>query len=262
MNMKKTTLALSLAAVMGCVSYGASAAAVGSGDLLSITAGVPVLSTSGNILNISSGSFFAMDGDGNSKIAGTEKVPLSQGTTGLVIGTTTTAGSFHVGAPTAGDSGSITAPWNFFGNTGDNFLDVAVTGSTTAGLDLSGWSVAWNTVADIPMGGGAWLPLNCSTIAGCSGTYTDGNAHFTWDGLDGGAYTLSYTGTVPIGDPSGFGGVGYVLYLEGNVTVGAVPVPAAVWLFGSGLLGLVGVARRKTKQARPHRPPASPPRGR
>ena len=28
--------------------------------------------------------------------------------------------------------------------------------------------------------------------------------------------------------------------------VGAVPVPAAVWLFGSGLLGLVGVARRKS----------------
>ena len=27
----------------------------------------------------------------------------------------------------------------------------------------------------------------------------------------------------------------------------AVPVPAAVWLFGSGLLGLVGVARRKMK---------------
>ena len=26
-----------------------------------------------------------------------------------------------------------------------------------------------------------------------------------------------------------------------------IPVPAAVWLFGSGLLGLVGVARRKTK---------------
>ena len=24
-----------------------------------------------------------------------------------------------------------------------------------------------------------------------------------------------------------------------------IPVPAAVWLFGSGLLGLVGVARRK-----------------
>jgi hypothetical protein len=26
-----------------------------------------------------------------------------------------------------------------------------------------------------------------------------------------------------------------------------VPVPAAVWLFGSGLLGLAGIARRKKK---------------
>ncbi len=30
-----------------------------------------------------------------------------------------------------------------------------------------------------------------------------------------------------------------------SMTVTAVPVPAAVWLFGSGLLGLVSVARRK-----------------
>jgi hypothetical protein len=30
-----------------------------------------------------------------------------------------------------------------------------------------------------------------------------------------------------------------------TITPSAVPVPAAVWLFGSGLLGLVGVARRK-----------------
>jgi len=38
-------------------------------------------------------------------------------------------------------------------------------------------------------------------------------------------------------------------YVPGEVTVEAsvspVPVPAAVWLFGSGLLGLVGVARRR-----------------
>ncbi len=34
------------------------------------------------------------------------------------------------------------------------------------------------------------------------------------------------------------------------LSVSAVPVPAAVWLFGSGLLGLVGIARRKSKYKR------------
>lgn len=32
-----------------------------------------------------------------------------------------------------------------------------------------------------------------------------------------------------------------------NVTVSTIPVPAAVWLFGSGLIGLIAVARRKTQ---------------
>ncbi len=31
----------------------------------------------------------------------------------------------------------------------------------------------------------------------------------------------------------------------GATAVTTIPVPAAVWLFGSGLLGLVGVARRR-----------------
>lgn len=35
-------------------------------------------------------------------------------------------------------------------------------------------------------------------------------------------------------------------FIGATVTVGAVPVPPAVWLFGSGLLGLIGVARRRT----------------
>jgi hypothetical protein len=32
---------------------------------------------------------------------------------------------------------------------------------------------------------------------------------------------------------------------SGDVSASVVPVPAAVWLFGSGLLGLIGMARRK-----------------
>lgn len=37
------------------------------------------------------------------------------------------------------------------------------------------------------------------------------------------------------------------VHFDSFVTPSAVPVPAAVWLFGSGLLGLVGIARRKKK---------------
>ena len=40
-----------------------------------------------------------------------------------------------------------------------------------------------------------------------------------------------------------------VTYGNATITVSAVPVPAAVWLFGSGLIGLVGIARRKTQFA-------------
>jgi hypothetical protein len=36
-------------------------------------------------------------------------------------------------------------------------------------------------------------------------------------------------------------------HLEGSVeNVSAVPVPAAAWLFGSGLIAIFGISRRKT----------------
>ena len=38
-------------------------------------------------------------------------------------------------------------------------------------------------------------------------------------------------------------------YVGAQVNVSAVPVPAAVWLFGSGLIGLVGIARRRSPQS-------------
>jgi len=41
------------------------------------------------------------------------------------------------------------------------------------------------------------------------------------------------------------GNIGGTIDLALGGTLTTVPVPAAVWLFGSGLLGLVGIARRK-----------------
>jgi len=40
-------------------------------------------------------------------------------------------------------------------------------------------------------------------------------------------------------------GVDGATNLHGLVYVSSIPVPAAVWLFGSGLLGLIGISRRK-----------------
>jgi hypothetical protein len=39
--------------------------------------------------------------------------------------------------------------------------------------------------------------------------------------------------------------IGAVVVTLDSLNISAVPVPAAVWLFGSGLLGLVGIAKRK-----------------
>lgn len=103
----------------------------------------------------------------------------------------------------------------------------------TATIDFSGWSWAFNgAAASFNLGSGSW------------GTNPDGIAEIICnvDCGNGDTYTLYYTATS--GDePSGFANLTYELHLTG--TVSAVPVPAAVWLFGSGLIGLIGVARIK-----------------
>ena len=218
MNFKKTMFALAIGTVgiMGAMS--AQAAALNNGDTLSITAGTGTPTSAGGITP-TGGSYFKMLGAGAAL--------LSQGTTGLVIGTTTTPGQ-------------IDSTWLFAGAPGQDYVKTAVTGSTTSGLNMSGWTVTWNGIAAIPMGGLAW------------GTgYTNGVGNLTWDGVYGDAYTLSYHGTVPPGDPSNFGGIKYALTLTGTVTAGQVtsPVPEAstsgMMVAGLGLLGFM-VSRRKT----------------
>lgn len=59
--------------------------------------------------------------------------------------------------------------------------------------------------------------------------------------LGPGQYSIVFGGNPPAGTP----GVS-VAY---QATLATVPVPAAVWLFGSGLAGLVGLARRRARAA-------------
>ena len=94
----------------------------------------------------------------------------------------------------------------------------------TAGGDSGGDYTAVNEgAATLNLTGSDWFILAIST---------DGGG--TWSGDTGVSFRGTNSYDVHFSDGS---------VLEVDVRV--VPVPAAVWLFGSGLLGLVGVARRK-----------------
>ena len=101
---------------------------------------------------------------------------------------------------------------------------------------------------------------NRDNISGLYDTFTTGaSTNRSNRGLP--AFTM--TGTALTNDGSGswagtlvsarnlnnnFGGFAELRYSElWDISITAVPVPAAVWLFGSGLAGLIGVARRKHK---------------
>lgn len=99
-----------------------------------------------------------------------------------------------------------------------------ITGTTMA-LDLRAWTWAWN--------GGQYH----------QGGSTDGNMTISnLTDLGGGQYAFRADWSAlfeggPINNTTGN------WYIEGTASV--VPLPAAVWLMGSGLLGLIGLARRR-----------------
>ena len=242
--MKKTTLytAIAAAAMISAIPTTASAAVTGlsaiSGAAYTCNAGVGTPPNSCSYgTNVTSGSWFGMDGNGSGTITNGEKVRIDvladYNFSDLTVATGSHAGSIN------GTESPVSDIWEFFGGTGMNYLTSPMVDNGDGTVDMSGWTVAWNGIAAIPMGGDT---ANFASDTGLA-TLTCGTDCAVND-----TFTLTYEAHVPLGDASGFGGVLYALNLEGTVaSVSAVPVPAAVWLFGSGLLGLVGVARRKSR---------------
>ena len=230
--MKYSSLRLALGAILALGAVMAQAATLNTGDVLTISAGVTIPNPSGYASSVVSGSYFGIDIDGDGIVADNEKIALEQGTTGLVIGVSTSPGASHAGAPTAGDTNAIDAPWFYSGNTGSDYVTTPVTGSTETGLDMSGWHVTWNGTQ-----------MSASTAYTWGSGYLPGVGNFSWDGNYGNAYTLDYHGIFPPADPSCFCQTNYALHLTGIVS--PVPVPGAIWLIVSGLLGMFGIARKK-----------------
>ena len=117
---------------------------------------------------------------------------------------------------------------------GLNFSGSSVWGAYDFSADIAlmtneqvavGMYMSWSTNNSVPL----LAVFDCVTTPGqCIGQTTgQGGAQF------GGMQHSPFPGQVPA-----FNGTG---------TLTAVPLPAAVWLFGSGLLGLIGVARRRSQ---------------
>ena len=99
-------------------------------------------------------------------------------------------------------------------------------------VDLSAWEVYWNgsvfEQGPRPDNSNPSFDLAMGTIDTVTGRYT----------LDWSSQILG----------GAFNGVMGFWHLEGQLTsISAVPVPAAIWLFGSGLIMLFGWSRKKVK---------------
>ena len=194
--------------------------------------------------------------------------------TNLVI----TGGIFQMGVFTAPPGNTIT---NF---SGANIIGANQTPTWSVGTAQHGAApaaiMAWNF-----NGGGTWVnsfvsscdPQNvdgCSitphalpsaTTAASSGATTFssldlGALYDNWNATDFNQGNVAATGTVNFASATNFtwtahwtskivggafNGQTGTYDVSGTGAISAVPLPAAVWLMGSGLLGLVGVARRR-----------------
>ncbi len=247
MNFKKTVLCTSVAMAMGGASLSANAAL-----------------TTSTVLDFT-GIFTMLVNPVDPPVA----TPIQSGQDGGIhIGTAQPVGKHgsHGGNPHP-SKGKLDQEWLFFLASGQTFTNTGITvtnddvnndGGFTKELDFSGWRVTWNNIPEINMGGGL---QDCGTTGDgicvdkngvdIGGTYDNGTgtALITCNNAtcsNSSTFSLTYSAIVPQADASNFGGTPYGVEISGSVTPhAAVPVPAAVWLFGSGLVGLVGVARRK-----------------
>lgn len=155
-------------------------------------------------------------------------------------------------------------PSNPIFTAGSPTLDVLLTGTFDVAVDAGDFTVNWNplvleytgtVIADPPWDTNIVDASDAATgmlnfiILGNSGTplsvFDIGTISFNVIGNDGDFSEIAMADAF-----SGWSAPGAVnvpvTYVDGQVTVSPVPVPAAVWLMMSGLLGLVGVARRRS----------------
>jgi hypothetical protein len=257
------TKPVSVAALMlalGTAGVSAHAATLNVGDILTINPGLytgtPGLSDTGalevacsGISNPADGSCFGLQSPG-----GVFWYSAISGKNGIVIGSIQPA-SGSSGMPTGLENPNIDNVWTLFydstvfnGPTSTGMHQTTspitqLTSTATGGtLDFSGWNMTYGGNPSIPLGTGGLCWGTGDPAA--NGSNCNGSASFQWDGIYGHQYQLWYNATNAALPENK---LNYRLHLVGTVQAATVPLPAAVWLLGSGLVGLVGFSRHRVK---------------
>lgn len=228
----------------GCILCGNSNAALLNNSILSFSAGTTSCLLNNNTYpdcsygtTVSSGSYIGFDTNANGVVSSAELAALDQ-VQGITLGTLQ-------------GIGQIDNQWEHITGFGQHFQSSAITilsddGAGNVTLDFSGWNMQW-TFKDTLFGtenydlGGGNLAFPSETgvaTVSCGLDCSTGDSFV----LDYAVHTLSYTD-----EGNALPSTLYQLHLEG--TINAVPVPAAFWLFTSGLLAVAGLSGKTRKSA-------------
>ena len=173
--------------------------------------------------------------DANDALPGTTATTNDVRDFGTGTWTLSSTDTFFFGLWTAHSGTLYDTPDTYRFSAGDN-CGFATPGS--AGCEYIVDLLPGYTMGHILFNWGATADIDVINIWDASGNSVDinGNGIPGWGMIDGAFLGFNANFTVSPGGPTGAAYAG---------AASVVPVPAAVWLFGSGLLGLVGVARRK-----------------
>ena len=173
--------------------------------------------------------------------------------TSRVLSKLMTASAMTLAMVGAGSVHAATYELQFTGTdvAGDVFATTTGTGAVQTVVGISGW------VTDTEVGGGTFSITGLSTYAGATNLYYQASPFVDFGGLSfstvsGGAFNLGLGGYNATGlvlnagniNPNGYPEVAGST--EITMTASAVPEPMPLTLMLAGIVGLVGVMRRRT----------------
>ena len=146
----------------------------------------------------------------------------------------------------------------------NSVFTINITGEGFPETQGGGFNLAWDpTILDVnsvSIDGGVWDFTNdLGSINNVSGTLSEVKVS-AFPGVNTGSFIVATVEFLAVGlgssnlaltestgNPWASDGspIGPTFTTNGSITVSSVPIPAAAWLFGSGFVGLIGIARRK-----------------